>query len=142
MVPTASWYRKDAAIRASAPGYRFASRRVWPTSTNAARHAMGARSCRGWWSRQKRNSGSANRRKSKAVGTKVDTRPACAEKGTIVRNTDKAASGNAPSSGNAPLKNGATSRSPTMVPTYPTAVPMPESRPRSSGGTRSGSIAL
>ena len=41
-----------------------------------------------------------------------------------------------------PLKNGMTSSTPTIEPTYPIAVPKPERRPCSSTGTSSGIIAL
>ena len=42
------------------------------------------------------------------------------------------------SPGRPPLKNGSTSSTPTIEPTYPTAVPKPDSRPCSSTGTSSG----
>ena len=41
-----------------------------------------------------------------------------------------------------PVTNGPTSRTPAIEPTYPSAVPMPESLPRSAGKASSGSIAL
>src|SRR5438552_3647591 len=75
-------------MNGSAPWWSRASRRVWPTLANALRHSM--RPGRGWRSRQNTNNGSEKNRNRIAVGTKVETRPACEVNGTAERRAAEA----------------------------------------------------
>ena len=87
-------------------------------------------------------SGSENTSSRMAVGTKVETRPAWLVNGIADRRNEVTPSDRAPITGSAPSKKGETRSTPTIEPTYPRAVPTPESLPSSFGGKSSNIIAL
>src|SRR5438477_10598084 len=107
------------------PGYFLASLRVFLTSANASFHAIFLLPLTTLWSLQNRNKGIEKSRKSRAVGTKVETRPPCVVNGTSPRRKLTTLLGTAPMIGICPVKNGNVRITPVIEPTYHNAAQIP-----------------